>query len=351
MLKLGITTMRGLTRPRSWLGRSRHASLLLFARLAERGHDGAEAYDRLVERVRLPNGTWKQTAGGRLDDVDDLIAAALRASHPLGARISVLDLGASTGVTSAALYDRLGRTYQVHFVASDLYRDAIAVSGHLWTVVLTASGDVLQYVIGPFVLPGQLDESPFYVVNRLLKAAARRWLTPRARRAAAAAATLPYLTARREGATEVVRLPLFSFHCLDRARRGDFTFEVTDVLRPLSRSATVVRAMNVVTRDYFDEHTAGVALANCIDAVEPGGLLVIGRSTGLTAGHTRATCYRVDAARRLRPIARLSGGDELELLTLRVSRSESDSRSSAASVPANGGGWEGALGMSSNARS
>lgn len=321
MLKLGITTVRGLERPRSWLGRQRHASMLLFASLAAGGRDRADAYDRLVERVKLPNGTWKQTAGRRLDDVDTLIGEALAASHPRGARVTVLDIGASTGVTSVRLCARLERRYRVRFIASDLYRDALAVSAVGWSVVLTASGEVLQYVIGPFVLPGQLDESPAYPVNRALKAIAARWLAPRARAIAAvhAAAAPEYLRRVAAGRYRLMRLPLFSYGCLERMRRDDrFRFAALDVLQPLAVRATVVRAMNVVTRDYFDEASAACALAHCIDAVAPGGLLAVGRSQGLAAGHTRATVYRRSGDRQLRPVARLNGGCELEALTLEV---------------------------------
>ncbi len=325
MLKLGITTVEGLCRPRSWLGRSRHASMLLFASLAERGHDGSDAYDRLVERVKLPNGTWKQTAGGRLDDVDELIERALGRVHRPGSRVSVLDLGVSTGVTSVALHDRLSRTYAVHFIASDLYRDAVAVSGRGWTVVLTAAGEPLQYVLGPFVLPAELDESRLYPVNRVMKTIAQRCLVPAARHVIREVPELPYLERRWVGPYRVLRLPLFCAACLARLR-GDagFAFEAIDVLRPIPVRATVVRAMNLVTRDYFDEPRAVMALAHCLRAVEPDGFLVVGRTDGLAAGGTRATCYRIDRAGRAYPVARLNGGCELEPLALRTAEAIAD---------------------------
>jgi hypothetical protein len=321
VLKLGITRPRDLARRESWLGRSRHASLLLFADLANGAAGGGAAYDCLIERVRLPNGTWKQTAAGRLADVDDLLIDVLHASHPPGTPVSVLDLGASTGVTSLELCDRLRAAHPLRFIASDLYRDAIAVSGRGWAIVCTPRGEDLQYVLGRFVLPAYLEESPLYAVNRALKRYARRRLAPRARAIARAAAgsALPLLESRRIGTHRVMRLPLIASECLRRIRRDDgFAFEVIDVLEPIGARATVVRAMNVVTRDYWDRARARTALTNCLHAVEPGGLLVVGRTDGLARGGTRATCYRVDQRGRVAVAGRLHGGCELEGLVLEI---------------------------------
>lgn len=336
MLKRGITTLRGLERPRTLFGRQRHASLLLFAELAARP-DGDRDADRLVERVRLPNGTWKLTGAGRLADVDGLLCAQLR-DRPRAAPLTVLDLGASTGVTSVSLYERLRREHDdVTFIASDLYRDALAVRGRGWTVLLTVRGEPLQYLLGPFVLPAQLVESPLYAGNRALKRLAERRLLPRARAALAALAGEP----PEEGTVPVDGLQVSRFSLLAaccRARlRSDarFRFEVIDVLQPLPGRATVVRALNVVTGDNFDALQLRRALRHCIAAVEPGGLLVLGR-TPLGGGETRATCYR-RTADGLLPVARLRGGCEHEALTCRLAAAAAaGERTAACALPAAG---------------
>ncbi len=317
MLKRGITTVRGLAHPHTVFGRPRHASLLLFAELAARP-DGDAAADRLVARVRLPNGTWKLTGAGRLGDVDALLCAQLRASVDPAAPLTVLDLGASTGVTSVALFDCLVREHpDVTFIASDLYRDAVAVRGRGWTVLLTLGGEPLQYVVGPFVLPAQLTESPLYAGNRALRHLAERRLLPRARAALAALDHAPP-----DGGTvpiaglQVSRFSLLAAGCLARLRDPRFRFEVIDVLQPIPWQATVVRALNVVTADNFDAFSLRRALRHCLAAVAPGGLLVLGR-TALDGGHTRATCYR-RTADGVAPLARLRGGCELEALTCRL---------------------------------
>lgn len=317
MLKLGITSTRGLGRASRWLGRERHASFLLLEALARDGADAA-AYDTLVARVRLPNGTWRQTAAGRLRRVDEALLAALERTHATASALSVLDLGVSTGVTSAELYDALSTRWSVDFTASDLYRDAFAVSAPRggWTVVLDAGGSVLQHVVGPFVLPGQIEEAPVYAANRALKRWSERALVPRARRALASdagAATRPYFERARAGRGLVVqRLPFFSWRCLELCRSTPgFRFATHDVTKPLGARATVVRALNLVISDYFDAATAAAAIAHLVEAVEPGGYLVAGQSRGLDPGAVRATVFRIDRG-AADVVARLGEGYEFE---------------------------------------
>jgi len=316
VLKLGITRVRGLARPTTRLGAERHASFLLLDDLARAGDDAAAAYDTLVARVRLPNGTWKQTAAGRLARLDAALVRVLRAARAPGSRLTVLDLGASTGVTSVELYDALAAHFAVEFTATDLYRDVVAVSwpGGGRTIVLDVHGGVLQHVLGPFVLPGQIDESWAYPVNRALKVWSERRLVPRARRVLARTDVerLAYLAPHVEDGLELRRLPFVASRCLRLMRTGaPFRFEAADVLRPMPWRASVVRAMNIVTRDNFDDERAAAALRHCLAAVEPGGLLVLGQSRGLDPATLRATIYRVDAAGPV-VVERIGAGYEME---------------------------------------
>lgn len=317
MLKLGITRPQDLLHAPRWLGRERHASFLLLEALMREGVRDNALYDTLVARVRLPNGTWKQTASGRLRAVDAALLSALEKTHSNSPKLSVLDLGASTGVTSVELYEALARCWSVEYAASDLYRDAFAVGppGGRWTLVLSAAGDVLQHVLGPFVLPGQLDESAVYPVNRALKQWSERRLVPAARRALAAdagASERSYFEGAEVEGLVVKRLPLVTGRCLELARQSPgFRFVVHDVTRPLNVQATVVRAMNLITPDYFSPAMAGRAIGNALRAVEPAGYLVLGQSRGLGCDALRATVFRV-AGRRAEVAARVGEGYELE---------------------------------------
>jgi hypothetical protein len=317
MLKLGITTTRGLRRAPRWLGRERHASFLLLEPLACEGCRDPSAYDTLVARVRMPNGTWRQTTAGRLRLVDDALVGALQRTHAPGSTLSVLDLGASTGVTSVDLYETLSQRWTVEFTASDLYRDAFAVSapGRGWAIVLDGGGEVLQHVVGPFVLPGQLEESTAYPLNRALKRWSERVLVPRARRALALdaqARTRDYFAAAETGGLAVRRLPFFSWRCLDLVRRTPrFRFVAHDVTQPVSDQVTIVRAVNIITSEYFDLPTATRAIGHALRGVEPGGYFVAGQSRGLDSTAMRATVFRV-RGRAAEIVARVGDGYEFE---------------------------------------
>lgn len=315
MLKPGIVTVDALRRPAAPHGRSRHASFLLLSDLAAHGCDDPSLYDRIIERVKLPNGIWKQTATGRLRDVDAMLMQVLKDTWT-PTPLTVLDLAVSTAVTSVELYETLRRHYDVRFVASDFFADLYAVRPlhRRWAIVMDQSGAVLQHVIGPFVLPGHITESAAYPVNRALKQISENWFAPRARTALdqVRQRDLPYFHAETVGELEVIRLPLLSYRCLDLMEHDPhFRFEALDILQPIPRSAFVVRAMNIITPDHFDPPTAERALLNCARAVEPGGILIIGRSDATEAGQEHVTFYRV-ADGRLTPLARLHDGCEIE---------------------------------------
>lgn len=320
MLKLGIIRTRDLGRPPRWFGRDRHASFLLLEHLATAGHADPAAYDTLIWKVRMPNGTWKQTAAGRLRLVDEALVAVLERTHPAGSRLSVLDLGASTGVTSVDLFESLSQRWSVDFTASDLYRDVFAVRarGGRWAIVFDAGGAVLQHVLGPFVLPGQLTESAVYPVNRGLKRWSEGVLVPRARAALAgdaAAGERPYFAPGAVDGLVIQRLPFFAFRCLDLMRRNSrFRFVIHDVTEPLAAPAapaTIVRALNIITREYFDLPTATRALGHAIRAVEPGGYLVAGQSKGVDPNAMRATIFRIGHG-AAEVVTRVGEGYEME---------------------------------------
>jgi hypothetical protein len=322
VFKLGIVTTGGLDRPRTMLGRERHASLLLLHELAKEKCTRPELYDEVVRRVRLPNGTWRQTASGRLAQLDEALLALLAQRTKAGSHVSVLDLAVSTGVTSVELYHKLRARYDVEFTASDLFRDLYAVSSRRsrWSIVLDANLQELQYVVGRFVLPAHLSESALYPVNRIVKRLARRFALPAAREALReaipVAASSSFFEPCVVGDFEVRRLPFMSFDCLrlKQASNG-FKFEVIDLCRPIAARADVVRAMNIVTPENFDRESARAIIANCVAAVRPGGMLLMGYSKGLASDDVQGTIYQVVNG-RVNVLQRLNGGCPYESLAV-----------------------------------
>src|SRR5262249_27652781 len=122
----------------------------------------------------------------------------------------------------------------------------------------------------------------------------------------------PYFTPSNVGGLVVQRLPFFSLRSLDLIRHtARFRFLVHDVTEPPPTTATIVRAVNIITLEYFDLATATHAIANALQAVEPGGYFVAGQSRGLDPAAMRATVFRVHG-NVADVVARVGKGYELE---------------------------------------
>lgn len=322
MLKPGIVTSAGLRRSKQWFGTKRHVSIAVLAELAKDPVEGGELYDRAVAQVRMPNGIWKRTGRGRLSDLDALVLAILRKHVPPASKLIVLDLAASTGVTSVELFRVLDGHFAVDFTASDLYRDLFAVRSidWSWTGIFDGLGGEVQHVVGPFVLPAQTQESAAYPINRLLKRLSRRWFLAAARSALARVplGDLEPFQPHRIDEFEVSKLPLVSSDCLRMARHDPrFRFEVCDIMRPLPRRAHLIRAMNILTRDHFADDQRASALRNLIDASLPNGLLVLGWSPALDSNAVQATVYGVVEGGLTR-VGSVNGGSEIDRLVERM---------------------------------
>ena len=322
MLKSGVVTRAGLKRPTTWFGKKRHVSFLLLMDLARRQDTTPEEYDRFVEQVRMPNGVWKRTARGRLAVLDAIVLDLLRERFPAGSALKVLDLAASTGVTSVDFYRTLSSVFSVEFIASDLYRDLIAVRPVRWPWVgiFDTSGQPIQYIMPGLVLPAQIEESRVYPINRLLKRLGRTLFLPRSRAAIDRSRSLPlapFESVETDGYS-LTRLPLLSKDCLDILRTNPrFRFEVGNILETLPHRGHVVRAMNILTKDHFPDEQRARAIQNCLDATLPNGLFVIGWSPTPNPKTVEASVYEVRESGLCR-LTSTNGGSEIDRIVERV---------------------------------
>jgi len=292
-------------------------SILLLRELAADPASTPEEYDRLTGYARMPNGVWRFTQHGRMRVVDAALMELLRARHAADTTLVVCDLAASTGATSVELYRAVRESFATEFVATDLYRDMIAVRSRHWpaAVVFDARGREVQYVCGPFVLPGGGSDSIVHPVNRALGTLLDSWLVPRARRAldAAGASRLAPFEAVVHGSFEVVRLPMLTRDALGALDAPDFRFEAWDVLDPLPLRAHVVRAMNIFTRDHLAEDERRRGLRHCVQALHPDGLFVVGWSPHERPMAVEASIYGVRDGRLTR-LRSFNGGSEIDVL-------------------------------------
>jgi hypothetical protein len=107
--------------------------------------------ERFFRTVRMPNGTYKTSAAGRLTAFDELIVQNLAAAKSL----KVLDVGVSSGITTLELGNKLKSiTEELEVVAIDSYLWAQIVRiGSVVEVLYSSKGDILQVSLGPVVRP------------------------------------------------------------------------------------------------------------------------------------------------------------------------------------------------------
>jgi SAM-dependent methyltransferase len=213
----------------------------------------------------MPNGTWKTTYPHRLDDLN----AALLTALPRGQRLSAMDVGISSGVSTLEWIEQLQDAgIDCRMVAGDLgMRARLANWGNSVAVVFDGSGRrPLLLEIGGVAVPVFSERRSVGLVRPLLGWALRVV----GRRARPVSMVVPGLRDRSE--VELVE---------------------DDVTVPghLKGAFDVVRAANLVQRSYFDDATLRLILANLRSRLRPGGLLALCQS--IDDGN-HATIFRLD---------------------------------------------------------
>lgn len=322
MLKLGVVDRSKVREPRTLLGRRRNVSLLLLRELALDAAVDPDEYDRLAGHARMPNGVWKLTHHGRLRHLDTAVIDELSRRYPPGAPLVVCDVAASTGATSVDFFRALKGRYDTRFIASDLYRDLVAVRSRRWplAVVFDGSGREVQYLAGKLVLPESPPESAAYPVNHAAKALVRRCFVPAARVAVSKVplAGLAPFEMLDSGDYQIIKLPMLTKDALAAIAAGDgFAFEEWNIFESLPTRAHVVRAMNILTPEHFPDEMRATAIRNCVAATLPGGLFVIGSSPSPNPSDVKATIYGVEPGQLTR-VASLNGGSEVDAIVTRI---------------------------------
>jgi hypothetical protein len=244
---------------------------------------------RLFRSLRMPNGTFKTTAAGRLVEFDVLVAGMLGEAR----QVQVLDVGVASGVTTVDLANQLQSAgYDPHVIGIDLFLNADVVRvAPLLDVLLTPGGDVLQVSGGPVVMAVPHDAGT--VLRR-----AKSFLM---RRAGTLARLCP--DSRRSRVLLVSR----------RARRDQrISFVEADALGAVPSwcgTFDLVRAANVLNLAYFPSTVLRDAIAVLASYLKPGGLLAVCRTDEEQDRHN-GTVYML-ASGKLKPLASLGSGSEI----------------------------------------
>jgi hypothetical protein len=245
--------------------------------------------DYVYSRLSAGGGrTTKQTAAGRLRDLDEIVVSLARSGEPN----IVHDIGVSSGVTSLDLFSTLqGRKLPVSFYISDKYA-RYAATGQSIVRIVDADGALVEMYVARVL--AKRDVSKYFFLTRLLY-----WLF----------ASL--------GAQNPAKwFLLYDPEVIDRIDRGVMHHVDYDVFETRMPSQfTFVRCMNLLNMDRFAPTQIEHALKNIVLSLKDSGVLQVGRT--MADGHNTAAFY-LKTDKGLRLLKEVGGGTELRDLLTRL---------------------------------
>jgi hypothetical protein len=256
--------------------------------------------------VGLPNGTWKTTSHRRLDDLNALVAQHLPPARPL----EVMDVACSSAVSSVEWLESLTQAgIECHMTAGDASVNAFVLSiGNSLHALVDKHGRAMQYEVGGTGLevPLRKRKFPKYGLPVLAIKSLGKLLSP----------TLsdPKLAARGERWGMRWRPVQLVSPSIRGRRHIDVVEDDILVNKSYVRCFHVVRAANILNLGYFDKATLNAMLLNLRERLRDGGRLVVCRTNRENMNH--GSVFGLDAERRLRVLARLNEGSEIEPLAL-----------------------------------
>lgn len=249
------------------------------------------SYDPQLEReffgrIVLPDGSVKKTFEHRLDDVNVL---ALPYVKQLESPIRILDVAASSGVTSAEWHEQLRPAgVQFSLTATDLTINAFHLRvGHAEAILDEQQNFIHLSFAGRGMRPK--TKLPLGVVAGLLK----RYLA--------------FRMAHGAKYSDPIRL------VTKRFRDGDFVFVEDDLLNGNSLQQTfhVIRAANILNVSGFPEGDLRRMIAKLKERLSDNGLLIVCRTKADRSNH--GTIFRLRGEEFL-PLDRIGDGSEVEHL-------------------------------------
>jgi hypothetical protein len=264
---------------------------------------------RFFASVRLHNGTYKFTYSRRLDDLNSLVNPLLPSGYPL----KIMDVAVSSGVSTLEWAESLSQSGIKH----DMTAGDLTATGFLISV-----GRGLHVLIDKRGYPLQFDVFGRPVPNPPGGRNLLRYFLPLALIRASLAISFPAIS---EGCTVEtgIRVNSLGIKCRPitltspRLKRSANLHVVDDDIlnnRTLARSFDVLRAANILNRDYFADEILLRMLDNLRSRLLPGGILVI--CTTEDAGDNHGSIFKLNERGGFDAVARLSGGSTIEDLVL-----------------------------------
>lgn len=258
----------------------------------------AEEEAAFFTALRNGNATFKRTEAGRFHRVNQVLV-----NHIGSASIGeVLDVGISSGVTTLELVQALTNAgHRPNVTGTDYVLDAFIVPvARGCRALVDSHGHLLQLdLFGHAVRPWQrrLDWLTGMVLLRPVLASAGGAL---ARSALARGSKQP---------VQLVSPRLASGNDVALVRD-----DVTRTNEAFKERFDLIRAANILNRDYFEEWVLRRAIANLVAYMSgPGAYLLLIRTIG--DGTQHGTLFRMNSNRKLEVVERFGEGSEVEGLT------------------------------------
>ena len=260
--------------------------------------------------IKLKNGTYKYTYSNRLDDLNDIVERLLPPARPL----RIMDVAVSSGITTLEWMEKLKRAgIEHHMTAGDLTINAYLVSiGERLHALVDKTGYPLQFDIWGRPAPnppGKRNLAMYFLPLFVIKTVLQRQFA-RMRMVADEGELF-----RRRGVS-CRRIKLVS----PRLKRPEnLTLIEDDIARNagLRRSFHVMRAANILHREYFDDPALTAIVNNLRSRLLDNGLLIICKTEDPPLGNM-ASVYRLNNDRRFEIIAGVGGGSELDEMILEL---------------------------------
>jgi hypothetical protein len=271
-----------------------------------------ELEERFFDCLRLKNGVYKTTHPHRLDDLNAEVERYLPAIQPL----QVLDVAISSGVSTLEWAESLEQAnveYQMTGVDLTIGGLLVSFGDRLHTVVDGTKWPLL------FEIDGQWLSSPprkrhlfrhlfsLAVIKSALLLWARRYREPDGGRIQRILG-MP---------TRTRAISLVTPRLMNHPR---VTVSEANILTEsgLQGAFHVIRAANILNRDYFDDGTLTKVLGNLRKHLNPDGILVVCYTDMSQGSVNRATIFKLGENKSFVVVSKMNGGSEIEDLIVRL---------------------------------
>ena len=285
-----------------------------------------ERFEFVTRHLRLNGGVYRTTRAKRFEDLDQFVQAILEQHLKLDQALRAEDWAASACNTSVEWFEVLSKGFpKISLVASDLHLYLVQIDspGH-GSFIVEQSGDPLQYIKAPFVIPLDHDESGLLPVNRLVQAQARK----RFEQLRAQGLLDPDVLGTEQpewsrGSVTFRRIPMVHPSAVALSQSdGRFQVRQHSVFERSPQQAQIIRAMNIFNKVYFSTERLQQGLRSVWESLEDGGIWIVGRthdgpqSANVVSGPAHDASVLRKTPTGFEPLASYGNGSEIQALIL-----------------------------------